>query len=613
MKRQYLYIIGLIVSLFVCVPFANAARQQPNKKKTALKPGTTTNPARVHDIHNVAIWGGAGYSGLLNNYSVTTGGIGYTGEFSNQFVGGGGGLIGIGYEYKYKHFILSAGPEFRIFSSADHINLSAPYQALSGEYMQTLNYRFSDLRENQIVGQLMVPILFGGTFDKVYFKAGIKIGYTLLGNWKQNGLLTTTITDPEAYDPDWADIPSHGAETEQPYGQRGKNPFGLDLALSAEVGINLDQLLGNDWMKENEKRERPIRMRVSLFADYGVLNMGVSSASQAFASASPLSIHTTSLHQSEWANSSLNSLLVGVKFTAMLQMNKEKTLVKKNPTLHIYTTDEHTGNALANSQLMIAQEGAKRPRKRTTNAKGMAKMGLAEGIYRISATHGGYIPSDTVTIHHTEDNERITIALKPVPVYTASLKDTKTGAWVAARLEFTDCQSKKTVSHATTDTISGTCQVTLPIGGTYNLHIEADGYYPHDTTVTNLAAHDYIYMQRVKRNIILNHIYFATNQTTILPSSEEGLQALYTMLVENPEIRIRLIGHTDNVGNDRDNQILSEGRANSVRKNMIDRGIEPERIEAEGRGKREPITTNDTEEGRAQNRRVEMVIINKEQ
>ena len=81
------------------------------------------------------------------------------------------------------------------------------------------------------------------------------------------------------------------------------------------------------------------------------------------------------------------------------------------------------------------------------------------------------------------------------------------------------------------------------------------------------------------------------------------------MLLENPAIRIRIVGHTDDVGSDRDNQILSEGRANSVRQAMIDRGIDATRIEFEGHGEKEPVATNKTEEGRAKNRRVEFMVL----
>ena len=84
---------------------------------------------------------------------------------------------------------------------------------------------------------------------------------------------------------------------------------------------------------------------------------------------------------------------------------------------------------------------------------------------------------------------------------------------------------------------------------------------------------------------------------------------LYTFLDENPELRLRIIGHTDAVGSDAANQRLSEGRAKAVKENLCARGIDKARIETEGRGESEPIATNDTEEGRAQNRRTEFKIV----
>jgi len=108
---------------------------------------------------------------------------------------------------------------------------------------------------------------------------------------------------------------------------------------------------------------------------------------------------------------------------------------------------------------------------------------------------------------------------------------------------------------------------------------------------------------------VVKNLFFATNKTRILPTSEEALNDLYMYLARNPQIRLRIIGHTDNVGRDEANQRLSEGRANAVREDLIERGIAPERLEAEGRGESQPIDTNDTEEGRQNNRRVEIEIL----
>ena len=86
------------------------------------------------------------------------------------------------------------------------------------------------------------------------------------------------------------------------------------------------------------------------------------------------------------------------------------------------------------------------------------------------------------------------------------------------------------------------------------------------------------------------------------------MEELSAFMREHPTVSILITGHTDNVGSDQANQRLSEGRANAVRDALIERGVQAERIEAEGKGESEPIADNDTEEGRAKNRRVEFTI-----
>ena len=80
------------------------------------------------------------------------------------------------------------------------------------------------------------------------------------------------------------------------------------------------------------------------------------------------------------------------------------------------------------------------------------------------------------------------------------------------------------------------------------------------------------------------------------------------MLSERPDQRIRIIGHTDDIGSDWSNQKLSEGRSEAIRRVMIQRGIDGSRIETKGRGERDPIVPNDSEEHRQKNRRVEIII-----
>ena len=151
----------------------------------------------------------------------------------------------------------------------------------------------------------------------------------------------------------------------------------------------------------------------------------------------------------------------------------------------------------------------------------------------------------------------------------------------------------------------------LEEGPQYRIHIAQMGYDTLDMPLANIGDSLNIQLVPVKKGevFIVKNLFFATNKTRILSRSEEALNDLYMYLARNPKVRIKIVGHTDNVGKDAANQKLSDGRANEVMKDLIERGIAPERIEAEGRGESQPIDTNDTEEGRQNNRRVEIEIL----
>ncbi|MCQ2324765.1 MAG: OmpA family protein [Paludibacteraceae bacterium] len=108
--------------------------------------------------------------------------------------------------------------------------------------------------------------------------------------------------------------------------------------------------------------------------------------------------------------------------------------------------------------------------------------------------------------------------------------------------------------------------------------------------------------------IVMENLYFATDETTVLPQSRAGLEALYQLLIDHPTTKILIVGHTDNVASEAYNIRLSQGRAEAVAQEMIKRGIDPKRITTKGRGMAQPIADNNTPEGRQKNRRVEFII-----
>ncbi len=102
----------------------------------------------------------------------------------------------------------------------------------------------------------------------------------------------------------------------------------------------------------------------------------------------------------------------------------------------------------------------------------------------------------------------------------------------------------------------------------------------------------------------LDGVYFDTGNATLRPRSKQALLAAATILKKHPTLVLEIQGHTDSVGSDEANRILSENRAKSVKNALISEGIESKRLESKGYGESVPIASNDTNEGKAQNRRV---------
>jgi outer membrane protein OmpA-like peptidoglycan-associated protein len=109
-------------------------------------------------------------------------------------------------------------------------------------------------------------------------------------------------------------------------------------------------------------------------------------------------------------------------------------------------------------------------------------------------------------------------------------------------------------------------------------------------------------------SITLNNLYFDYDSDKILPASYAEIERLMLFLKQNKNIKIKIVGHTDNQGSHAYNLDLSRRRAETLMNALIRKGIAADRLTAEGKGSTQPITTNDTEEGRAKNRRVEILI-----
>ena len=205
----------------------------------------------------------------------------------------------------------------------------------------------------------------------------------------------------------------------------------------------------------------------------------------------------------------------------------------------------------------------------------------------------------------------------PVSYVTGRVSDIATGKSVEADVQLYDLATGKLATAAYSDPKSGEFLVCLPVGHDYALNASAEGYlfFSENYSIANSTV-DKPFSLDVKLSpltsgsvIALRNIFFNTASAELLPASNLELDKLLRLMKANPTLRIEVGGHTDNVGADAENQKLSEQRASAVSKYLTSYGIEATRVIAAGFGETKPVASNDTEEGRAQNRRTEITVL----
>jgi len=113
----------------------------------------------------------------------------------------------------------------------------------------------------------------------------------------------------------------------------------------------------------------------------------------------------------------------------------------------------------------------------------------------------------------------------------------------------------------------------------------------------------------VGKTFQFNNLTFATGSAGITPETFGEVQNLAAVLKAYPDVKVKIVGHTDNTGNADANMTLSTQRAEMVMSKLTNLGVDASRMSAEGMGQTQPAASNDTEEGRRQNRRIEVVIV----
>ena len=231
------------------------------------------------------------------------------------------------------------------------------------------------------------------------------------------------------------------------------------------------------------------------------------------------------------------------------------------------------------------------------------------------------LPADTLisiveSIRDTSANINPEIAVVPladenkvVRVYGKVLSS-KNGEPVNATISFIGPDHQQQAVISTTGYYAS-----LPAKEAYAVKIEAAGYI---SSLEKLDIHQYqnvdlemnFTLQPVElgTRVNLRNVLFAQTKSEILPESYPELDMVVNFLKSNPNVRIELSGHTDNRGIHADNIKLSQMRVNKVKDYLVSKGIDSKRITGKGYGGTKPIASNDTEESRKMNRRVEFII-----
>ena len=177
----------------------------------------------------------------------------------------------------------------------------------------------------------------------------------------------------------------------------------------------------------------------------------------------------------------------------------------------------------------------------------------------------------------------------------------------------------KITSEIPMDTTTGNYVTVAPFNNDYIMTVKKEGYVyetryisQYDSAYKSPATLD-VEIQPIELNkpYQINDIYFGFNSYDLTPESLPVLDQLIEFLRDNPSVSIEIQGHTDNIGNDADNQRLSEDRAQSVYNYLNKGSISPDRLTFKGYGETMPVADNATEAGRAKNRRTVFIITSK--
>lgn len=297
-------------------------------------------------------------------------------------------------------------------------------------------------------------------------------------------------------------------------------------------------------------------------------------------------------------------------------------LVPKDVTITLVGTvlNKKTNQVIMGSTVDVVAKD-KNPVQLKSDASGKFTTHLPEiHEYSVAAAMPGFKSfSGNYTLPKINSDTTVNVELFLEPeaaalVITGTVTNKKTGEPVEAKVIMSH-RTDKNVNFTNTAIGGGFSQV-VPKTGWYMFTASREGFL---NTVDSLQYNNpeispmtkELVMQPIEVGVTvrLRNIYFDFNKATLKKESFVELEKVVAFLKENPTVEIEIQGHTDSVGPDDRNQTLSQNRSQSVVDYLVSKGIATERLKAQGFGESKPIDTNDTDSGRANNRRVEFTVL----
>ncbi len=214
---------------------------------------------------------------------------------------------------------------------------------------------------------------------------------------------------------------------------------------------------------------------------------------------------------------------------------------------------------------------------------------------------------------------QLPVFYKPAPVVLVKGKvyNSKTKEPIEARIVYEKLPDGIEAGEAQSESGTGEYQIILPSGEKYGYLAQADGFLSINANIdlNNLTEYKeiekdlFLVPVEVGQRITMNNISFDFDKSTLRAESFPELKRIVKFLNEAKDVEIEIAGHTDSIGPDAYNLNLSQRRAQAVVNYLIENGIAKNRLSAKAFGERNPVTTNETPEGRLENRRVEFSII----